>query len=68
VTTSIQLRTERLRGGLPAEEPGARGIERVARNPECFKLKALTIVGITPATAIKVNIRRPGAAAGRGLV
>jgi len=41
----------RLRGGLPPEEPGARGIERVARNPQCFKLKALTIVGITPATA-----------------
>jgi hypothetical protein len=48
---SIQQRLERLRGGLPPEEPGARGIERVARDPECFKLKALTIVGITPATA-----------------
>ncbi len=41
----------RLRGALPPEEPGARGLERMARNPSCKELKALTMVGITPATA-----------------
>lgn len=45
-------RLARLRGRLPAEEPGARGLERVARNPACQRLRALTMVGITPAAAI----------------
>jgi hypothetical protein len=44
---------KRLRGSLRAEEPGARGLERVARNPGCGRLRALTIVGITPATAVE---------------
>ncbi|MBL8806184.1 MAG: hypothetical protein JNN22_04990 [Rhodospirillales bacterium] len=44
----------RLRGTLAPEEPGARGIERVARNPDCLRLRALTIVGIKPATAVKI--------------
>ena len=51
---SVQQRLERLRGGLPSEEPGARGIERVARDPQCFKLKALTIVGITAVSQILI--------------
>lgn len=51
MTLPVDQRLQRLRGKLPAEEPGARGIERVARNPECARLKALTIVGITPKTA-----------------
>jgi hypothetical protein len=51
VTNAIENRLNRLRGSLPAEEPGARGIERVARNPDCTRLRALTIAGITPATA-----------------
>jgi hypothetical protein len=45
-------RLARLRGRLPAEEPGARGLERVARNPACQRLRALTMVGVTPATAV----------------
>jgi hypothetical protein len=49
--SSILDRLTALRGSLPMEEPGARGLERVARNPECTRLRALTIVGITPATA-----------------
>lgn len=49
--TSIDQRIARLRGARPLEEPGARGIERVARNSECLRLRALTIVGITPGTA-----------------
>lgn len=45
-------RLARLRGALPAEEPGALGLERVARNPACQRLRALTMVGLTPATAV----------------
>lgn len=44
----------RLRGAHEAEEPGARGIERVARNPDCLRLRALTIAGLTPATAAAI--------------
>ena len=47
-------RIRRLRGDLDPEEPGARGIERVARNPGCLRLRATTIAGITPATATKL--------------
>ena len=45
------LRLARLRGGLSKETPGARGLERLARNPACLRLRALTLAGITPATA-----------------
>ena len=51
MTLPVDQRLERLRGVIPAEEPGSRGIERVARNPECTRLRALTIAGITPKTA-----------------
>lgn len=44
----------RLRGKHKAEEPGARGIERVARNPDCLRLRVLTIAGFTPASAAKI--------------
>jgi hypothetical protein len=44
----------RLRGAHEAEEPGARGIERVARNPDCLRLRALTIAGFTPASAAAI--------------
>lgn len=46
------FRLARLRGSLATEEPGARGLERIARNPACQRLRALTMVGITPATAV----------------
>jgi hypothetical protein len=59
VTDSIRQRLDALRGGLAAEEPGARGIERLARNPSCLTLKALTISGITPATAASRIIGSP---------
>lgn len=49
----MEARLAELRGALAAEEPGARGIERVARNPACTRLKALTIASITPASAVK---------------
>jgi hypothetical protein len=51
LSESTRARLERLRGSLEPEEPGARGLERVARNPECGLLTALTIAGTTPATA-----------------
>jgi hypothetical protein len=53
MTLRVNQRLERLRGSLSAEEPGARGIERIARNPECTRLRALTIAGITPKTAVE---------------
>jgi hypothetical protein len=45
-------RLARLRGSLPDEEPGARGLERVARNPGCQRLRALTMIRVTPATVV----------------
>lgn len=47
-----------LRGPQPAEELGARGIERVARNPDCLRLKALTAVGVSPAKAASDILNR----------
>jgi hypothetical protein len=47
------LRAARLRGSLPAESLGARGLERVARNPDCTRLRALTLASVTPATAAR---------------
>jgi hypothetical protein len=52
--SSVDPRIIRLRGALSPEEPGARGIEHVARNPDCLRLRALTIAGITPATAVEI--------------
>ena len=40
-----------LRGSLSSEEPGARGFERLARNPDCTRLRALVMAGISPSTA-----------------
>jgi hypothetical protein len=54
MTMSLELRLARLRGSIQAQEPGARGIERVARNPECLRLRAVTIAGFTPAAAAGV--------------
>jgi hypothetical protein len=52
--STADVRVQQLRGALAGEEPGARGIERVARNPGCLRLRAVTIAGITPATAAKL--------------
>jgi hypothetical protein len=46
-------RLARLRGSLRAEAPGARGLERVARNPACQRLRAITTAGVTPAGVVK---------------
>ena len=56
---AITDRITRLRGSLPAEEPGARGLERVARNPACQRLRALTMLGVTPATAMRMVYSLP---------
>jgi hypothetical protein len=43
----------RLRGTIPSRGPGACGLERMARNPACRRLRALTMVGTTPAEAMR---------------
>lgn len=43
----------RLRGSLAREGLKARGIERVARNPDCDRLAALTLASVSPATYAK---------------
>jgi hypothetical protein len=45
-------RQAQLRGELKAEQLGARGLERMARNPACGLLKALTVAGVSPATVV----------------
>ena len=47
---SMSVRLAQLRGSLSAQEPGARGIERLARN-SCPLLTCLTIAGVSPGTA-----------------
>lgn len=51
--TPQNARLARLRGGLPAVEVGARGIESVARNLGCTRLRAIIISGLTPSEVIK---------------
>ena len=41
-------RLARLRGGIAAVEVGARGIESVARNASCTRLRAIVLTGLTP--------------------
>ncbi len=51
--TPENARLARLRGGLSAVEVGARGIESVARNLGCTRLRAIIISGLTPTEVIK---------------
>ncbi len=53
MTEDVSGRLARLRGSLEPEEPGSRGLERVARNPGCQRLRAITMVGLTPAGVVK---------------
>ncbi|WP_375396405.1 hypothetical protein [uncultured Sphingomonas sp.] len=46
-------RLARLRGGIAPVEVGARGIESVARNAGCTRLRAIVIAGLTPGEVIK---------------
>jgi hypothetical protein len=52
-STTAAERQARLRGALDAEQLGARGLERMARNPSCRLLKALTVAGLSPATVVE---------------
>ncbi|MGK7755150.1 hypothetical protein [Roseovarius sp. C03] len=45
-------RLARLRGSVEPVDVGARGIESVARNVECLRLRALITSGITPTVAV----------------
>lgn len=56
-------RIAKLRGPQPVQELGARGIERVARNPDCLRLKALTMAGVSPAKAAQDIFNRGDAEA-----
>jgi hypothetical protein len=38
------------RGALPQERPDARAMERLARNPECTRLRTVIAAGVKPAT------------------
>lgn len=51
--TLANARLASLRGGLQAVEVGARGIESVARNAGCTRLRAIVIAGLTPTEVIK---------------
>lgn len=51
--TPANVRLARLRGGLAPVEVGARGIESVARNTACARLRAIIIAGLTPSEVIK---------------
>ena len=51
--TPENARLHRLRGGLAPVEVGARGIESVARNAGCTRLRAIVIVGLTPNEVIE---------------
>lgn len=46
--TPENARLHKLRGGLAPVEVGARGIESVARNADCTRLRAIVIIGLTP--------------------
>ena len=46
-------RLARLRGGLASVEVGARGIESLARNAGCTRLRAIIVAGLTPSEVIK---------------
>ncbi len=50
--TPENARLARLRGGLQAVEVGARGLESVARNTPCTRLRAIIIAGLTPSEVI----------------
>jgi hypothetical protein len=51
--TPQNARLARLRGGLAPVEVGARGIESVARNSACTRLRAIVIAGLTPDKVLK---------------
>jgi hypothetical protein len=51
--TPENARLARLRGGLAAVEVGARGIESLARNPACTRLRAIVTAGLTPSEVVK---------------
>jgi hypothetical protein len=51
--TPENARLHQLRGGLAPVEVGARGIESLARNADCTRLRAIVIAGLTPSKVIE---------------
>ena len=58
--TPENARLAHLRGGLPAVEVGARGIEGLARNTACTRLRAIVISGLTPSEVIEKVFHEAG--------
>ena len=58
--TPENARLARLRGGLAAVEVGARGIESVARNTACTRLRAIVIAGLTPSAVVQAVFNEGG--------
>lgn len=57
--TPENARLSHLRGGLAPVEVGARGIESVARNADCTRLRAIVIAGLTPNEVVKKVLGQP---------
>ena len=57
--TPENARLNQLRGGLSPVEVGARGIESVARNAACTRLRAIVIAGLTPNEVVKKVLGQP---------
>ncbi len=55
----LAISLKRVRGSLPQEAPGARGLERLARNPACLRLGVLTLAGVSPATVAREAYGKP---------
>ena len=53
MSPSLSTLARRLRGHLPAEGLGARGLERIARNTRCVRLAGLSAAAILPSTAVR---------------
>lgn len=51
--TPENARLAQLRGILKAVEVGARGIESVARNVDCTRLRAIVMAGLTPTVVVR---------------
>lgn len=51
MSNNVDATPAQLRGSLPFEQIGARGILKATFNPECLRLQTLTTLGISTATA-----------------
>ena len=52
-STTMSTQLARWWSGLPTEPIGARGLEQMARNPTCVRLRILGAAGVSAATAAR---------------